>query len=67
MVWDDPLPSGPRVSWHHHTFRNPTEEQAAADRDPKKVLTVVSAQTGLTFTGVPRMVDVIYLNVADQK
>ncbi|WP_157506629.1 RNA polymerase sigma factor [Gemmata obscuriglobus] len=62
MVWDGPLPTEFRVSWHQHTFRTPTKEQEALDRDPEKVLPVVTAQTGLTFRKDKRRVQVLYLS-----
>ncbi len=67
MVWDTPLPSKPKVSWIDHTFRKPTEEQAADDRDPKTVLANVSAQTGLVFKKKVRKVEVLYLSAPEPK
>jgi hypothetical protein len=67
MVWDAPLPTSPRVSWHHHTFRNPTKEQESIDRDPEKVLPIVTAQTGLTFKKEMRRVQVLYLSAPEEK
>ena len=67
MVWDAPLSVAPRLSWINHTVRNPTEQEAAADRDPEKVLTVVGGQTGLTFKKERRKVAVLYLSTATGK
>ncbi len=67
IVWDTPLPSKPRMSWINHTLRDPTEEQAAEDRDLEKVLTHVTAQTGLVFKKKVRMVEVLYLSVPEAK
>ncbi len=67
MVWDTPLPSLPIISWINHTLRNPTEQQAADDRDPEKVLANVSAQTGLVFKKKVRKVEVLYLSAPEPK
>ena len=67
IVWDTPLPSKPRMSWINHTLRNPTEEQAADDRDPDMVLAHVSAQTGLVFKKKVRTVEVLYLSAPEPK
>ena len=67
MVWDAPLPATPILSWINHTLRSPTEEQAAEDRDPEKVLANVSAQTGLVFKKKVRKVEVIYLSAPEPK
>jgi hypothetical protein len=67
MVWDTPLPTQPKISYHHHYINNPTEAEEAADRDPDKVLKVVSEQTGLTFKKEMRKVKVLYVGVAEKK
>jgi hypothetical protein len=67
MVWDAPLPTGPRVSWYRHTVRNPTKEQEAADHDPEKVLANVTKQTGLIFKKERRKVQVLYLSAPEKK
>jgi hypothetical protein len=66
MVWDTPLPTTPKISYHNHTIRNPSEDEAAADRDPDKVLKVVSEQTGLTFKKEKRKVTVLYVGVPEK-
>ncbi|MFO0851288.1 MAG: sigma-70 family RNA polymerase sigma factor [Gemmataceae bacterium] len=68
MVWDAPRPTGTRISWHVHTISNPTSpEEAAADRDPDKVLKVVAEQTGLTFTKEMRKVTVLVASTPEKK
>ena len=67
MVWDTDLPAGPKFSWHNHTVRNPNKEEEAADRDPEKILPIVTAQTGLTFKKEKRKVQVLYLSAPEQK
>jgi hypothetical protein len=67
MVWDADLPAEPKFMWHNHTFKNPTKEQEAEDKDPEKVLPNVAAQTGLTFKKEKRKVPVLYVSVPEKK
>ena len=67
MVWDADLPAEPKFMWHNHTFKNPTKEQEAEDRDPAKVLANVTAQTGLTFKKEKRKVPVLVVSVPEKK
>ncbi|MFO0938833.1 MAG: hypothetical protein U0798_20200, partial [Gemmataceae bacterium] len=49
IVWDQELPSEPRIDWCHHTIRNPNPQEKADDMDPAKVLKNMESQIGLTF------------------
>jgi hypothetical protein len=67
MVWDSPLPAGPSFHWHNHTLLNPTEEEETTDRDPERVLKIVTDQTGLTFRKERRRVAVLYLSSSENR
>lgn len=67
MVWDADLPAEPKFMWHNHTFKNPTKEQEAEDRDPAKVLANAAAQTGLTFKKAKQKVPVLVVSVPEKK